>query len=62
MEEQGFVIEVDGRRVGVDAANGRVSLLDARGEEVCGGRIQVAAGSLQGIFSMLEDITGVKNA
>ena len=41
---------------------GRVSLLDESSEEVCGGRIQVAAGSLQGIFSMLEDVTGVKHA
>ena len=62
MEEQQFVIEVDGRHVAVDPAKGRVMLLDARGEEITGEGIQVAAGSLQGIFSMLEDITGVKNA
>ena len=62
MDQQRFVVEVDGRRVAVDAANGRVSLLDARGEEITGEGIQVAAGSLQGIFSMLEDVTGVKNA
>ena len=62
MEQERFVIEVDGRHVAVDPAKGRVSLLDARGEEVTGGRIQTAAGSLQGIFSMLEDVTGVKHA
>ena len=62
MEQKRFVVEVDGRRVAVDPAQGRVSLLDAAGEELSGEGIQVAAGSLQGIFSMLEDITGVKNA
>lgn len=62
MEQQRFVVEVDGRRVAVDQVNQRVCVLDAAGEEVSGERIQVAAGSLQGIFSMLEDVTGVKNA
>ena len=62
MDQKRFIIELDGRRVAVDPAQKRVSLLDAAGEEVTGGHIQTAAGSLQGIFSMLEDITGVKNA
>ena len=62
MEKQRFVVEVDGRHVAVDPAQQRVSLLDARGEELSGEGIQVAAGSLQGIFSMLEDVTSVKNA
>ena len=63
MEEQRFVIEVDGRGAWPwMRPMGAWGLLDARGEEVCGARIQVAAGSLQGIFSMLEDVTGVKNA
>ena len=62
MQEQRFVIEVDGRQVAVDPAKGRVSLLDTAGEALTSSRIQTAAGSLQGIFSMLEDVTGVKNA
>ena len=56
-----FMIELEGRRVLVDQAGQCVTLLEASGTVATCSRIQVAAGSLQGIFSMLEGVTGVKN-
>lgn len=61
METRDFVIELDGRRMLVDREGQCLSLLDATGTAASCSRIQVAAGSLQGIFSMLEGVTGVKN-
>ena len=61
MEATRFTIELDGQRVLVDQAGQCVTLLDAAGTRASSETIQVAAGSLQGIFSMLEGVTGVKH-
>ncbi len=50
-----FTVEVDGRKVLVDQARQEVSILDGDGAVVFRDRIQVAAGSLQGLFSALQD-------
>ena len=55
MNETRFVVEIDGRRVLVDQAKQEVSILDGDGAVVFRDRIQVAAGSLQGQFSAVED-------
>ena len=55
MNETRFVVEIDGRRVLVDQARQEVSILDEEGAVVFRDRIQVAAGSLQGLFSAVED-------
>lgn len=46
-----FSIELEGRRVLVDPATQEVCVLDAGGAVISRERIQVAAGSVQGIFS-----------
>ncbi len=51
MSKREFVVEIDGRTVRVDQENQRVTILDAEGAVVFRDRIQVAAGSLQGLFS-----------
>lgn len=61
MKTNHFVIELEGRRVLVDQKRQRVCVLDAEGAAVFNERIQVAAGSVQGIFSAIEDVTGAKN-
>ena len=61
MKRQRFVIELDGQKVLVDQAGQCVTLLNVAGMRVSCEQIQVAAGSLQGLFSMLESVTGVKN-
>ncbi len=55
MKESAFYVEVDGQRVLVDPARQEVSIVDACGAVVFRDRIQVAAGSLQGLFSAVED-------
>ena len=62
MKQQRFVIELDGQKVLVDQAGQCVTLLNDAGTRASSNAIQVAAGSLQGLFSMLESVTGVKNA
>ena len=57
MNETRFVVEIDGRRVLVDQAKQEVSILDGDGAVIFRDRIQVAAGSLQGLFSALQDAT-----
>ncbi len=52
-----FTIEIDGRKVLVDQARQEVSILDGDGAVVFRDRIQVAAGSLQGLFSAVRDAT-----
>lgn len=47
----GFVLQVDGREVWVDQATQRVTILDEQGRPAFRERIQVAAGSVQGLFS-----------
>ncbi len=61
MKKNPFIIELDGRQVLVDQAGQRITLTDDAGALASSERIQVAAGSLQGIFSMLEGVAGVKN-
>jgi uncharacterized protein (AIM24 family) len=48
-----FELEIDGRRVRVNQQTQEVQVLDAAGTVAFSERIQVAAGSVQGIFSML---------
>ena len=47
-----FTVEIDGRTVVVDPAQQEVAILDDGGNEVFRGRIQVAAGSIQGLFEL----------
>lgn len=54
-----FVVELDGRRVLVDQASQKVVVLDKQGAPVFEDRIQVAAGSVQGIFSAVEALPGI---
>ena len=49
-----FAVEIDGRKVLIDQDSQEVSVLDGQGHTVFRDRIQVAAGSVQGIFSALE--------
>ncbi len=51
-----FVVEIDGRKVLVDQARQQVSILDKDGAVVFRDQIQVAAGSLQGLFSAVQDV------
>lgn len=53
-----FDIEIDGRMVRVNQATQEVQVLDASGAVAFSDRIQVAAGSVQGIFSMVQGVTG----
>ncbi len=50
-----FAVEIDGRKVVVDQARQQVSILNKDGAVVFRDRIQVAAGSLQGLFSAVQD-------
>jgi len=50
MRSSTFTFEIDGRRVVVDQSTQEVSILDERGAVVFRDRIQVAAGSVQGLF------------
>ncbi len=51
-----FAVEIDGRKVLVDQARQVVSILDKDGAVLFRDRIQVAAGSLQGLFSAVQDV------
>jgi len=63
MHNQEFALEIDGRRVIVNQANQEVSILDDHGVVVFRDRIQVAAGSVQGLFdslsSTVEDVANI---
>ncbi len=54
MGEKRFMLEMDGCKVFVDQAGQRVTVLDESGVVVFADCIQVAAGSLQGLFSALD--------
>ncbi len=54
MNDGEFIVEIDGCRVLVDQVRQRVTILGEEGGVLFHDRIQVAAGSLQGIFSMLD--------
>ena len=62
MGESEFIMDIDGRRVSIDQANQRVTILDEHGSVVFRDRIQVAAGSLQGLFSALDGGLGIEPA
>lgn len=51
MRSKGFLVRVDGRDVWVDRTTQRVTVLDEQGKAVFRDRIQVAAGSVQGLFT-----------
>ena len=57
-----FEIELDGQRFVVRPGHQTLFLLGPEGQSLSEVPIQTAAGSLQGIFSMLDAFTGVKNA
>ncbi len=62
MGNREFVVEIDGRSVLVDQEHRRVTILDEEGTVVFRDRIQVAAGSLQGLFSALDNVQPGKMA
>lgn len=55
MQSRIFMVEIDGRKVLVDQMERRVSILDGQGAVVFRDRIQVAAGSVQGLFTAALD-------
>mgnify|MGYP001016929065 CR=1 FL=1 len=57
MREQQFIVEIDGRRVTVNQREQQVEILDDAGNVLFSDSIQVAAGSLQGLFMALSDST-----
>lgn len=57
MPDKGFTVEIDGREVRVDQENGEVRILDEGGAAMFHDLIQVAAGSVQGMFSAFQDAT-----
>ena len=59
MSSHEFMVELDGRRVLVDQTTQSVRVLDVHGKPVFEDRIQVAAGSVQGIFSAVEALPGL---
>lgn len=56
MQSKGFSVRVDGREVWVDQVTQRVTVLDEQGKAVFRDRIQVAAGSVQGLFTAAMDV------
>jgi hypothetical protein len=56
MGNREFLVEIDGRSVLVDQEDQRVTILDENGTVAFRDRIQVAAGSLQGLFSALDSV------
>ena len=61
-----FTLEIDGRRVVVDQSTQEVSILDEHGDVIFRDRIQVAAGSVQGLFdsvsSAVKDVANINPA
>lgn len=57
--KQTITLELDGRRVVIDQATREVQVLDIAGNVVSRERIQVAAGSVQGIFSAVQGAANV---
>jgi hypothetical protein len=57
VEQTEFEIMIDGQRVVVNQATQVVKVVDAAGRVLFGERIQVAAGSVQGIFSSVVNLT-----
>ncbi len=55
MNSDVFTARIDGQKVLVDQAKQEVRILDGTGAVVFRDRIQVAAGSLQGLFSALQN-------
>lgn len=51
MRKKQFAVEIDGRRVLVDQESQEVTVLDGEGRVAFRDRIQVAAGSVQGVFT-----------
>ncbi len=56
MDKGVFTVEIDGHQVVVDQAHQQVRILSGEGAVVFRDRIQVAAGSLQGLFSAVQDV------
>lgn len=59
MNKKSFGVEIDGRHVVVDQISQEVTVLDRAGHALYRERIQVAAGSVQGLFSTAEDTAAV---
>lgn len=55
MQKMDMCVELDGRKVLIDQSAQEVRILDEDGRIVLHERIQVAAASLRGLFSVLED-------
>ena len=62
MNKTGFFVVVDNRRLWVNPEEQAVTLFDDKGASVFTETIQVAAGSVQGLFSMLDRTNPVKTA
>lgn len=57
MGKREFEVQIDGHLVLVDQSNQKVSILDEHGTIIFRDRIQVAAGSVQGIFFAMDEAT-----
>lgn len=57
-----FAVEMDGRTAWIEQENGRITLLDAEGAVVFRDSIQVAAGSVQGLFAAVDVISSFRGA
>ena len=62
MRETEFMVEIDGRKVLINQATQQVTILDEYGGIVFRDHIQVAAGSVQGLFSALDSVQPGKMA
>lgn len=51
MHERGFMIRVDGREAWIDQVSQQVTVMNEEGQAIFRDRIQVAAGSVQGLFT-----------
>lgn len=59
MNQAPITLDFEGRRVVIDQATQEVRVLDPAGNLVSRERIQVAAGSVQGIFSAVQGAASV---
>lgn len=57
-----FSIEIDGHSVTVRQSGQQITVLDGDGNVIFRDRIQVAAGSVQGLFVALDDLQQGKTA
>lgn len=54
-----ILVDIDGQKIRIDQSRQELRILDAAGCVMFRDRIQVAAGSVQGLFSAVEDAAGL---